>query len=231
MGSNNKTARLAGPVYLAIVVTGVFSLLYVPSRLGVPGNVVATIDNMAKSESLFRLGLLAEILQYTLFLLLPLVLYRLLSTVDKTAAVLMVAFAAASVPIEFVAVAYKFDILSLLGGGDARLLLSPDEPHARVAFLLDAYDNRISVAMVFWGLWLLPFGYLVYRSHFLPRILGVLLMTGCFSYLVTFSAQLLLPEYRLPDFVMWPVMAAEIGTCLWLLLFGTRTRERTRARA
>lgn len=221
MDSNNKTARLAGLLYLVIVATGVFSLLYVPSQLDVHGNAFETIDNIARSESLFRLGLLAEILQYTLFLLLPMVLYRLLRTVDESAAVLMVAFAAASVPIEFVAVANKFDILSLGG-------VPPNELHARAAFLLDAYDNRISLAMVFWGLWLFPFGYLVYRSRFLPRILGVLLMAGCFSYLATFFARLLLPGYRLPGFVMWPVMVAEIGTCLWLLLVGTRTRERIR---
>jgi hypothetical protein len=213
---------LAGLLYLLTVVTGMFSLIYVPSQLGVHGDALATVRNIAESESLFRLGILAEILQYVFFLVLPLVLYRLLSPVDGTVAGLMVLFAVVSVPIEFVAVANKYDVLALLDGSDYGSLLSSGQLQAKAIFLMDAYRNRILVAEVFWGLWLFPFGYLVFKSTMLPRFLGVLLMLGCFSYLVTFFGQTLFPRHDLPDFVMWPVMVAEIGTCLWLLVFGAR---------
>lgn len=222
MDSNNKTARCAGLLYLASVVTGVFSLMYVPSQIYVPGNPAATVANITGSESLFRLGIAAGALDYVVFVLLPLVLYKLLAPVNRTAALLMVVFALLTIPIDFVAIATQFDVLSLLQGSTYAQVFTPDQLQAKAMLLLHAYDNRIQVAQIFWGLWLLPFGYLVFKSGFLPGILGVLLMIGCFSYLVPFVAQTLFPRYTVPDFVMWPVAVAEIGTCLWLLIMGVR---------
>lgn len=221
MDSNNKTARLAGVLYLVSVVTGIFSLMYVPSQISVHGDPAATIANITGSESLFRLGIAAGALDYVAFALLPLVLYKLLAPVNRTAALLMVVFALLSIPIDFVAIAAQFDVLSLLQGGTYAQVFTPDQLQAEAMLLLDAYYNRIQVAQIFWGLWLFPFGYLVFKSGFLPRALGVLLMIGCFGYLVTF-AQTFFPYYNTPSFVMWPAAAAEIGTCLWLLIMGVR---------
>jgi hypothetical protein len=78
---------------------------------------------------------------------------------------------------------------------------------------------------VFWGLWLLPFGYLVYKSGFLPKILGILLMAGCFGYLVNFLGGFLFPQYAsigIAKFVSLPATLGEIGTCLWLLIIGLK---------
>lgn len=219
---NSKTARLAGLLYLVTVVTGVFSLMYVPSQMSGHGNPAATVSNIVNSESLFRLGIAAGALQYVAFLILPLVLYKLLAQVNKNVAVLMVALAVASVPIDLMAVANQFDILSLLNNDNYQTLFTSGQLHAKVMLLLDSYYNRILVAEILWGLWLFPFGYLVFKSGFLPRALGVLLMIGCFSYLITFFGQTLLPHYVIPNFVMFPVMVAEIGTCLWLLVVGVR---------
>lgn len=220
--SSNKTARVAGLLYLASVVTGLFSLMYVPSQIYVHGDPSATIANITGSESLFRLGIAAGALDYVVFALLPLVLYKLLAPVNRTAALLMVVFALISIPIDFVAIATQFDVLSLLHASTYAQVFTPDQLQAKAMLLLNAYDNRIQVAQIFWGLWLFPFGYLVFKSGFLPRILGVLLMIGCFSYLDTFFAQTLFPDYGVPDFVMWPAAMAEFGTCLWLLIMGTR---------
>ena len=222
MDSNSKTARLAGLMYLVIVVTGVFSLMYVPSQMSGHGDAAATVSNIVNSESLFRLGIAAASLQYVVFLLLPLVLYKLLAPVSKNVAVLMVALAVASVPIDLMAVANQFDILSLLNNDHYQTLFTSDQLNAKVMMILDSYYNRILVAEILWGLWLFPFGYLVFKSGFLPKALGVLLMIGCFSYLITFFGQTLFPHYNIPDFVMFPVMVAEIGTCLWLLVVGVR---------
>ncbi len=222
MSSNSKTARLAGLLYLVSVVTGVFSLMYVPSQISGHGDTIATVNNIANSESLFRLGIVAGSVDYVAFLLLPLVLYKLLSQVNKNVAVLMVAFAVVSVPIDFMAISNQFDILSILNGHNYQALLTSDQLHAKIMLLLDSYYNRILASEIFWGLWLFPFGYLVFKSGFLPKALGVLLMIGCFSYLITFFGQTLFPHYTIPDFVMLPVMVAEIGTCLWLLLVGVR---------
>lgn len=222
MHSDNKTARLAGFLYLADIVTGIFSLMYVPSRINAHGDAAATVKNILASESLFRLGTAVGLISDVVFLLLPLVLYKLLSQVNKSVAVLMVAFAVVYVPIGFVAVAHQLDIMSLLDGDKYQQVFPADQLHARVMLLLDAYDNQILVSEIFWGLWLLPFGYLVFKSGFLPRVLGILLIMGCFSYLISFFAQILFPQYTVPGFVMWPASLGEIGICLWLLIVGVR---------
>lgn len=226
MESKKKTARVAGLLYLISVVTGIFSLMYVPSQISGHGDALATIGNIANAEGLFRLGIAAGSLDYLAFLLLPLVLFVLLGHVNKKIAVLMVAFAVISVPISFMAIANQFDILSVLNGHDYQKLLAPNQLHAKALFLLDSYYNRISVSELFWGLWLFPFGYLVFESGFLPRILGILLMIGCFSYVIAFFWETLAPHYAIPDFLFMPVMIAEIGTCLWLLVMGVREQPR-----
>lgn len=217
------SARTAGWLYLIVVVTGFFSLAYVPSQLTVPGNAAATVSRIVASESLFRCGIVAGLICYTAFLLLPFALYRLLSPVNRNVAVLMVAFAVASVPISFLNTLNKLDILSLLSGADYLQALTADQLQAQVMLKLASYGNGLLVLKVFWGLWLLPFGYLVFKSGFLPRILGILLMIGCLGYLIDFFGRALLPGYTdtpIGRFVRLPAALGEIGTCLWLLIVG-----------
>ena len=147
-----KTARMAGLLYLVIVMTGIFSLIYVPSHIIVAGDAAATVRNIVASNRLFRLGIVVELMAHTVFLLLPFALYKLLSPVNKDAAVLMVAFAVGSVPIDFVININKLDILSLLSGADYLRAFTTDDLHARVMLSLDSYDNGILVSKIFWGL-------------------------------------------------------------------------------
>ncbi len=219
---SKNTARLAGLLYLVSVVTGVFSLMYVPSQTSGHGDPIAAVANIIHLESLFRFGIAAGSVDYAIFLLLPLVLYKLLNSVNRNVAVVMVSLALVSVPLDFLALSSQLDILSLLDGAKYRGLLSSEQVRANAMLLLASYYNRIAIAELFWGLWLFPFGYLVYKSGFIPKVLGVFLMIGCFSYLVTFFGELLFPAVALPGFVMVPVMLAEIGICLWLLVMGVR---------
>ena len=175
------------------------------------------------SESLFRVGLLAELTGYTIFLVLPVVLYSLLSPVSRGGATLMVVFALVSVPISVVAVLHKFDLLALLHGPLYRQAFTTDQVQAQVMRSLDAYRSGLLVSEIFWGLWLLPFGFLVYKSGSLPRILGILLMLGCFGYLIDFLGTVLSVDYpgsTLARFVRIPGSSGELGTCLWLLIVG-----------
>jgi len=109
---NNKIARTAGLLYLIVVVTGIFSLLHVPSQLIVPGDALATANNIAASEPLFRLGIASLMINQTAFLLLPFVLYQLLQQVNRNVAVLMVVCAVVSVPISMLSIANRLDVLS-----------------------------------------------------------------------------------------------------------------------
>ena len=229
--SNKQTARAAGLAYLVVILTGVFSLLYVPSQLITMDDPAATVGNITASETLFRLGLASGLICYSFFVVLPVVLYKLLEAAGRMSAALMVLFAVASVPIAFIAIMQKVAILSLIGQEGAAGGLTADQVQTQVMRLLELYNSGIFVASVFWGLWLLPFGYLVFRSGILPRIFGVLLMLGCGGYLMTAFGSLLFPGYVdtiLPTIAGIPSGLGEIGICLWLLIMGAQERPTAR---
>jgi Domain of unknown function (DUF4386) len=225
MDSPKKTARIAGALYLVVVLTGLFALIYIPSKLIVWTDATITFNNIKNSETLFRLGIYAGILCYTAFLLLPLVLYKLLSHVNKTQAVAMVALALTSVPISLFNLTHKFAVLTLISKTD---LFSAADLPKQVLLQLEYYNNGIDVAAVFWGLWLFPFGYLVFKSGMLPKIFGILLMAGCFGYIINITGGLLVPDYNdlgISGYISLPSGLGEIGTCLWLLIMGVRTKD------
>lgn len=228
MDLKNKIARTAGVLYLIVVVTGIVSLIYVPSQLIVRGDALATVNNIAASESLFRLGIVSLMINQVAFLLLPFVLYCLLHRVNKNVAVLMVAFAVVSVPISMVSIANRLEVLSLLSGADYLQTFTQGQLHAGAMMSLNAYSNGILVTTFFWGLWLLPFGYLVFKSGFLPRILGILLMMGCFGILIDLFGRVLFPGYAdtaISTIFEMSSSFGEIGICLWLLIFGVHTHN------
>ncbi|PWL39643.1 DUF4386 domain-containing protein [Flagellimonas aquimarina] len=226
MGPNKKTAHLAGLLYFLVVITGIFSLLYVPSQLIVWSNPAETVENIKSSESLFRLEILSGLLCYIFFLLLPWVLYKLFKEINKSYAVLMVVLAVISVPISFISLTHKLDILSLLSDAEYLTLYSPEQIQAQVMLALESYHHGNLVAQAFWGLWLFPFGYLVFRSGFLPKFLGVFLMVGSCGYFLDFAGRIAYSNYSelwLSDYITIPASIGEIGTCLWLLIMGIKT--------
>lgn len=227
MTDTAKTARIAGLLYLIVVATGIFSLAYVPSVIEKSDDPATVVAAIREHETLFRLGIAAAFACYTAFLILPLALYRLLAPYGRTVAVLMVALAVASVPMSFGNLIHRVDVLSLLGEEPALRGLAADQLNLQVTLALESYWNGIFVSKILWGLWLLPFGWLVVRSAAIPRILGILLMAGCFGYLIAFFGRLLVPGYaELPyiGYVSLPATLGEIGSCLWLLVMGAREK-------
>lgn len=225
MDPNNRIARTAGLLYLIVVITGLFSLVYVPSQITGNGDASAMLNSIVASESLFRLGIASFMINQIAFLLLPLVLYQLLQRVHRNIAVLMVVFAVVSVPIAMTAIANKLEVLDLLAGAGHLQVLPPGQLQTEVMLSLNAYSNGILATTVFWGLWLLPFGYLVFKSGFLPRILGILLIIGGFGILTDLFAGTLSPRYAetpISTFLEMSSSFGEIGICLWLLIFGAR---------
>lgn len=223
MSAESRLARVAGLLYLVVVLTGIFSLGYVPSRLVVHGDVHATLERMAASEALLRYGIASFVVEQVAFLLLAFALFRLLRHADQAVAVIMVALVAVSVPIALVSVTARLDLLSLLDRAD--VTHASAELIAQARALLDAYSHGLLVTSVFWGLWLFPFGFLVLRSRLLPRFLGVFLMLGCVGYVVDVLLSILVPDYgdvALAGYITLPATLGEIGSCLWLLLVGVR---------
>lgn len=225
MTVDTGTGRQAGLLYLIVVVTGIFSLAYVPSRIPLTGNASAVSDSILASLPLFRLGVAAFIVKQVAFLLLPLALYRLFQLTSRTMATLMVALAVASVPIALVSLAGRLDALSLLTDPRYSAAMSPQQLQAEVMLAISSYRNGMLITTLFWGLWLLPLGYLILKSALLPKVLGVLLVLGGIGYAVIVFGELLLPgqlEGGVWRFVTLPASVGEIGTCLWLLIVGVR---------
>lgn len=223
-----RTARLAGLQYLVGAVAGGFSFLYVPSVLIVPGDTARTVGNILASERLFRLGLVSGLLSQVFLLLLALTLYRLLKAVHPQRALLMVALVVVAVPIGCLSLLNPLAALHLLKGADYLAVLGPELRHAQALLCLDLYSLGIVITEVFWGLWLLPFGLLVIKSGFLPRILGVLLVFACFGYLIDCACQLLAPELAalVMPIATTPAAVAELSVISWLLIKGVRDAPR-----
>jgi hypothetical protein len=226
--SNKKIARIAGLLYLGVVITGIFTLMYVPSKLFNADNPALIYQNIASSQTLFRLGIVGGLLCYTFFLFLPLVLYKLLKSVNENYAKLMVLLAVLSVPVFFLNAQNMFSILSLIKGGQSKFGLSTEQIQSQIMLYLDQYDNGMRIVHIFSGFWLFPFGYLVFKSGFLPKILGVLLMLGCFGYLINFVGNTLISNYSkigISSYISIPASIGEIGTCLWLLIMGAKDKK------
>ncbi len=136
----------------------------------------------------------------------------------------MVIFALISVPLFFVNILSKFSVLTLINKAEYLEKLGKTELQTQVMFHIDSYNNGIEISQIFWGLWLFPFGYLVYKSGFLPKLLGILLMIGCFGYLITFFGDFLYSDFNktiISEIIGYPAPLGEIGICLWLLIMGT----------
>lgn len=225
MKSNKKKARIAGLLYLGVVLSGLFSLMYVPLQLIVWDDAAITFSNIISNETLFRLGIVISVLCYIFFLFLPLALYRLLKPVNAIHAKAMAVLAIVSVPIALANLQNNLAVLSLISGESYLKVFTSEQLQAQVMFQLNQYNNGIHIVQIFWGLWLFPFGYLVYRSGFLPKFLGILLMLGCFSYLINFFGGTLVNNYSslgFSSFIQLPASLGEIGICLWLLIMGAK---------
>ncbi len=222
--------RIAGVLYCAVVVTGIFSLAYVPSRIPANGTVENFIGHIAASEQLYRLGVASLLVNQVAFLLLPLVLFALLRDTNRKTAVAMVALACAGIPAALAGASYRLDILSQVASMPHAPMADPALLHARVAAALASYRSTMLVANLFWGLWLFPLGYLVIQSRCIPRLLGVLLILGCIGYCINVFGNVLVPGYRdssFSDYATLPAAFGEIGTALWLLAFGAKPRRQS----
>jgi hypothetical protein len=213
--SIKRTARLAGGLYLSLIPLGIFSFVYVPSVLG-RGDAATTSHNIMASEWLFRSAMFSHLLSQIIVVFLALAMYRLLKPVNKDHAVLMVVLALLGPPIAFLNEVHNLAALRLLSRPDDSAFTSA-QLDAQAMLFLDMSRNGIVLAQVFWGLWLLPLGSLVFRSGFLPKMLGVPVVIAGVAYLFDSCTQLLLPGHAT---VSQFTFIGELLLPLWLLIKG-----------
>ncbi len=221
--SQRKTARLAGLLYLILVITGVFSIIYVSSQIIVQGDAIATAKNILAKESLFRIGLINDLISNTIFIFLVLVLYKMFKHVNENQAKLMVALVVVQIPVVFIMEALNITSLMILKGEILQTFALNQRQDLAMLFLKINDYGALSLEM-FWGLWLLPFGLLVYKSKFIPRIFGILLIIAGIAYMNSSLISLLFPSYGTivtqPTLLL--VAIGEISITLWLLFKGVK---------
>lgn len=225
MNSTKKTARIAGFLYLLLALTGAFSILYVPSALVVFGDAAATAENIASSQLLFRAGILSGIVSHVVFVLLVLVLYHLLREISRKQAMLMVALVVISVATGFVNTINQLGALIALSGAEFLSVFEEPELDALAYLFIRLHSHGIQIIQIFWGLWLFPFGLLVYQSRFIPKILGVLVIVAGVGYLLGTITFLILPQYQSTLSMLITLLEmGELPIILWLLIVGAKAQ-------
>jgi hypothetical protein len=202
--------RILYPIW---AIVGIFSIQYVPATLIVLGDAAATASNIMANELLFRMGIAGSLITQLIHILVVLVLYQLFKSVNKNQASLIVILGLVGVPIAMLNELNKFAALLLLNNADQMMLF------------LNLNAQGIFIAQIFWGLWLFPLGYLIYKSGYFPKTLGVLMVLAGFGYLLQSSTHFLLPNYEALSSVFELMAYGEVLFMIWVFLKGAKIPE------
>jgi hypothetical protein len=229
MASPKRLAGIAGVLYLIVGIFGGFAEGVMEPRMYVAGNAAATAANVVANAGLVRIGVVADLFQASIFLFLALTLYLLLEHVNRNAARAMVILVAIATSIMCLNDVFEFEGLRVATGAVDPTALGAAGSNAMVLLLLDLQHYGLLIAQIFFGLWLVPLGYLAYRSGMIPKSLGAALVGGGVCYLVDMLALFLVPDVgtNIAAFVVIPSAIAEFWMVGYLLLMGVRSPRPT----
>jgi hypothetical protein len=219
----DRDARICGLVYLAVVLTGIVSLAWVPAQLNLGDDPASILAVISAQERLYRMGIGAWLLNQLAFLALGLSFFRVLRHAHPVVAMAMAALVLVSVPIGFAGAVHRLDALGWATEGVA--LANTGLRAAFAAHAIESWRNTILVVQAFWGLWLLPLAYLLWRTQLVPVLLTAALALGCCGYLLAVFGDVFYPAFNetwLAGVATLPAAVGEIGTCVWLLVAGAR---------
>ena len=225
MRERQRIARVAGALYLLMSVTSTISLGSIPSWSVGATDASAVVRKIMAAPLRYRLGAVSELASQVFFVVLVLALFTLLEEVHRARALAMVALVLVQVPMGFANLLLGLVPLVLQSGASYLSAFSKEQLDALSLVALNARGYGVKSVMIFWGLWLLPFGLLVYRSGFLPRALGVLLVVGCFGHVVVGVTSLLMPSLERAVAPLTALALGEILIALWLLIKGARPAD------
>ena len=227
MQSPKTLARIAGLTYLMVAVAaGVAG--YARSTIVVSGDAAATAANIRASETLFRVSIVADLLQTTFFLLTAIALYALLRHVHRLAPIVMVTLVAVSVAMQALSLVLHLAALSIATGAGFTTAFGSAGSDALTMLFTNLQHDGFVLSQMFFALWLVPLGYLVLKSGYFPRLLGYLLVLACVGYLGDLFAYFLVPDVE-PAFLPVSAVAGVLGEVtfiVWLLVKGVRTPDR-----
>lgn len=211
-------AKLSGLLYLLLVPFGFFGMMYVPSQIVLPGDMTATMNNIVASQSMFRLSMASSFLMNIDVIVLGLVLYKLLKQVEKNIAILMVVLVLFGACISMISELNHFAVL-FLNSSESIAVFTEEQSQQLVRLFLGMRQyGSAGIAGIFWGLWLFPLGYLVFKSNFIPKLFGILLIIAGAYYILASFVMFLAPHYDV-SFLEFTAYS-ELLFALWLLIKG-----------
>jgi len=223
--SIQTTARVAAILTLLIVVFAPFSMIYIPTTLVVPGDAAATASNIMASEELFRIGMVSDSIVFLIEIVLTVLLYVLLKPVNKTLSLVAAFSRLAMTVIQGMNLLNHFIVLLLLSGAGYLTIFAPDQLQALVMLFLNAHESVVLIWGLFFSLHLFVFGYLVYKSGYLPKFLGILLLIVAFCYLIQDFGNMLFPRHKALFTSIGSLAFLEIVFPLWLLIKGVNVEQ------
>ncbi len=223
ISSIKRTPRIAGFLYLLQIPLGVFGIVYVPKSLIVVGNSEKTILNILANEFLFRLSIVSAILCALVTIATALYIYNVLKLVNKRHAKWILIFTLIVAPITMINELNNVAVLVLLNYPQYSPAFSSDQLNNMVLVFLDLHKYGLQIAGIFFGLWLFPMGYLVFKSTFIPKVIGIFLIVTCIGYLIDFTTFFLFPSF--PIIVSEYTWLGEVLMVLWLLIKGVNVKK------
>jgi hypothetical protein len=225
MTTLKRDARIVGLIYLALIVSAPFRLIYIPGALFVHGDSAATAHNIASHDLLFRLGIFGDLVTGVVSLLLTFSLYHFFKGVDRKLAALMFVFGFMDTPLYFFNTINDVGALLAVNGADFLASFTQAQREGLMTLFLRMHGEAIACAEMFWGLWLFPLALLVIKSRFMPRLLGYWLILNGVAYLALCVSGVVFPAVE--DIVSqfaFPLQLAEVAFALWLVIMGAKPR-------
>lgn len=224
---NRKTAKLAGLFFLLTVIAGLFAEIFFRQKIFTDANPAVIAENIVDNEFLFRAGIASDLLMALCYLLTALTLYKLLSSVNKYVAILMVVFATAGSVLLMGNVLNEYAPLVLLTGAGSFADIGADQLNALASLFYQLYLHGYMIGQIFFALWVLPLGVLIYQSKFIPKVFGILFIIETVFGLVSVAIHFLMPNGTLESIAMVPMMVAEFSFLAYLWFAGLLKRHQT----
>jgi len=219
-------ARIGGVLYLIIIVIGFCSEFFVRNTLVVSGDITSTANNIKASESLWRISIAGDLILLVCSVALTLILFVLLSPVNTNLALLAAFFNLVEFPIEAVSKLFLLAALFLSGNADYLKGFEPHQLHALANISLKLHDYGFGIDLVFFGFACLVYGYLLFRSDYFPKALGILMTIAGLSYLTNSFTLILGPAYAARiSVILVLALIGELSLCLWLMIKGVNVSK------
>jgi Domain of unknown function (DUF4386) len=225
--SPKRLARFAGVLYLLVGIFGGFAQGFLYPKVYAAGDAANTVRNLLANSELVRIGVVSDLFQAVVWVLLAMTLYRLLKHVNKSAASAMVVLASIGAGITMLNAVFEFEGLRVATGAVNLAGFGAAGSNALALLMVDAQHYGLLIASIFFGLWLVPLGYLAFRSGWFPKALGVVLIVAGACYLVDVFAAFLVPDFgkAIHGYITIPSIIAEVWTLGYLLVIGVNTKS------